>query len=179
MEKKEIINDVDMCEIYDKESPSTLEKIKLLPCVFKKPGKVGDFSWMLRRSKYNDVLFLFNDNQEQFEAFLEYKRSGEYNELAESRGGGNAVIRPYQLLDPPRAAGIPTGSNGKGYIDLNKAKPYIDDAISNIKNLINTGFYKRIAYSAEEDRRTLGSSIYIISDDVKEYIVSSLESLLE
>lgn len=150
-----------------------MSNITLLPCQFRKLGRSGDFSWMLRRSKYQDVLFVFNDNQEQFEAFHNGNQ-----ELAGKPGGGNAIIRPYQYTDPPRAAGIPTGSNSKGYQNLETAKPYIDKAINSIQELIITGRYKRLAYSCEEDGRTLGTSIFAPSDEVKEYIVASLENLL-
>jgi len=163
------------------------EGIKLIPSGFKGRNKEGDFSWMINRPEYNDVLFIFNDNQvvlkaslsrtSQFIAFIEYLRSGENNGMACSIGGGNAVIRPYQCLIPPKAAGIPTGSRGVGYQNLDAAKPYIDIAIEYINGLLKSGNYKRVMYSASRDGRTLGASIFSPSIEVKEYIVSSLENL--
>lgn len=153
------------------------EGIKLVPSGFKGRNKEGDFSWMINRPEYNDVLFIFNDNQEQFIAFIEYLRSGKNKGMACSIGGGNAVIRPYQCSIPPKAAGIPTGSRGTGYQNLEVAKPYIDRAIEYINGLLKSGNYKRVMYSASRDGRTLGASIFSPSTEVKEYIVSSLEKL--
>ena len=46
-------------------------------------------------------------------------------------GGGNAAIRPCRCEEPPRVAGIPTGTHGTGYPRLTpKVKAVIDDARS-------------------------------------------------
>jgi len=157
---------------FIKETPGT-EKIQILPVIFTIPGKIGDFNWMMQQPQYNDVLFLFNDNESQFLQFINNPGSKE----ACARGGGNAIIRPYQCLKPPRAAGIPTGDVYGGYKNLNKAKYYIDMAFDHIKNLLQTGNYKRIAYSAANDGRTLGTQIFSPSEDIKDYIVTNIEAL--
>lgn len=163
------------------QGKNPLDWIKITPFIFYGTGIVGDFNWMIKQPEYKGTLFLFNDNQEQFQKFAEYTITHSENDknLACSSGGGNAIIRPYQCLDPPRAAGIPTGVNGLGYKNLNTAKPYIDASTQYIKALLNTGLYDSIAYSSEYDGRTLGTSIYSPSNDVKEYIVQSLENIVK
>jgi len=54
-----------------------------------------DFSLMIKNHKYNDCLFLFNDN------FL--------HRNFRNPGGGSAKIRPYAFEAPCRAIGISTG----------------------------------------------------------------------
>jgi hypothetical protein len=130
---------------------------------------------MIQQPEYSDVLFLFNDNQEQFLDFIDELdiRKGC------AKGGGNAAIRPYQCATPTRAAGIPTGSNGRGYNNLNQSKQYIDGSFLRIKSLLNTGNYKRVMYSAGKDGRSLGTSIFSPSEQVKEYIISNIEKLAQ
>lgn len=161
-----------------KKSPSkTTKQISLLPVKFSKPGKIGDFAWMIQQPKYQRSLFIFNDNQEQFEAYLRYRQLGISQLGACSQGGGNAIIRPYQCQDPPRAAGIPTGKDGMGYQVLrsfnSNAITYIDAALKNIHQLLATGNYDQVIYSADEDDY-IGSGIFNIADEVKKYITEGL-----
>lgn len=139
--------------------------------VFKRPGEYGDFAWMIEQPEYADALFIFNDNEEQFLAY----RSDPRPPWACTEGGGNAVIRPYQCQDPPRAAGIPTGSAGRGYQELNDhVRSIIDRAISDIRELLETGRYERVFYSSD-GKGGLGTGIFTVSDDIKEYVVQELE----
>ena len=64
---------------------------------------------MIQQPEHARTLFVFNDNEEQFRAFLRNEPSGC------TGGGGNAVIRPWRCSEPPRAAGVPTGAGGAGY----------------------------------------------------------------
>jgi hypothetical protein len=45
--------------------------------VFTGPGKDGDFSWMIEQSQYRDVLFIFNDNEQQLRAHQDTPESAE------------------------------------------------------------------------------------------------------
>jgi hypothetical protein len=129
---------------------------------------------MITRPEYQDTLFLFNDNQEQFVAFLNYLRQPYNRALAAqacTAGGGNAVIRPYQCKQPPRAAGIPTGRAGHGYQYLPEALPYLQLAAQRIQALLATGRYRYLAYSAAADGYSLGTTIFAPSPAVKDYIV--------
>ena len=142
--------------------------VSIIPVVFEKANTYGDFGWMINQPEYKDVLFLFNDNQEQFVSFLK----GQYNGC--TRGGGNAIIRPYSCSNPPRSAGIPTGSENEGYSNLKEAKPYIDAAFKRIEQLISTKLYRRVMYSADKDGKSLGSSIFSPSQSVKDYILNKI-----
>jgi hypothetical protein len=52
-------------------------------------------------------------------------------------GGGE---RRYRCEEPPRAAGIPTGTHGTGYPRLTpEVKAVIDEALSVIADLVATG----------------------------------------
>ena len=53
----------------------------------------------------------------------------------------------------------------------------IDDAVAIIRELLATGRYDRIVYSAADDRGVLGTGIFAVGDDVKAYIVAQLRGL--
>lgn len=149
--------------------------IELIGSVFRGPGREGDFGWMIGRPEYADALFVFNDNEEQFLAHLRNPEDA----AGCSAGGGNAVIRPWQCREPPRAAGIPTGSlaNG-GYRQLSKdARTYIDEALVRIRNLIDVQGYHRVYYSAEHEGGALGTGIFDVDEGVKRYIMTRLREL--
>jgi hypothetical protein len=136
-------------------------------------GRSGDFAWMIEQDEYADALFVFNDNEEQFRAYQRDRTGG----AGCSRGGGNAVIRPYRCADPPRAAGVPTGAHGGGYSALtDDVRGVIDDAFAVIGELLATGRYARVFYSADADGG-LGTGIFTVADDVKAYIVDKLRAL--
>jgi hypothetical protein len=137
-------------------------------------GKPGDFGWMLCQTEYDGALFIFNDNEQQFRDFQKNPRSGS----GCSPGGGNAAIRPYRCQDPPRAAGVPTGSHGVGYERLtDHVRGVVDEAIGVVRDLVATGRYDRLIYSASGPDGGLGSGIFDIGDDVKGYIVDELRKL--
>lgn len=149
--------------------------VKLIGTVYRGGGREGDFAWMIQRADYADALFVFNDNEEQFLAHL--RDPG--NPSACSAGGGNAVIRPWQCKDPPRAAGIPTGSlaNG-GYRRLSEgARRSIDEALARIRHLVLTHGYRRIYYSAANEGGGLGTGIFEVAEPVKTYIMAGLREL--
>jgi hypothetical protein len=110
---------------------------------------------MLKQQTYDDALFIFNDNEEQFRAFIALKSSDEPNSagqlegLACQAGGGNAKIRPYQCQPGSRVAGIPTGTGGVGYasVDTPKAKESIDLAVANIRELVQTNDLRRVFFT--------------------------------
>jgi hypothetical protein len=148
--------------------------MEIIGVVFDGPRQYGDFAWMISRSEYDDALFVFNDNEGQFRAFRDDPRSA----LGCSSGGGNAAIRPARCLDPPRAAGIPTGDFG-GYPQLDDhARSVIDEAIAVIADLLASGRYRRVFFSsAADDPHLLGTGIFSVGDDVRHYIVQRLRAL--
>lgn len=145
----------------------------LVPITFTSQGKYGDFAWMIQDEFYGRGLFIFNDNEEQFLAFHRGDR-----DYGCRPGGGNAAVRGAQCWAHPRSAGIPTGSAGGGYRDLADAKPVIDLALNHVCDLLRSFHYDYIFYSAASDGHSLGSSIYNPSDEVKVYIVGSLNNII-
>jgi hypothetical protein len=145
---------------------------KIIPTVYSGMGKVGDFAWMQAQPEYASTLFVFNDNEEQFDAFLNGKASGF------TAGGGNAIARPWRKLDPVKSAGIPTGSLGSGYSVLDsKTQVKIDQALQIIEELLKTGIYEKLVFSADETLTTLGTGIFNVCDAVRNYIFEGLMKL--
>jgi hypothetical protein len=148
------------------------KSFEVIASVFSAPGCDGDFSWMSRQAEHEKTLFIFNDNEEQFRAFVKGERSGI------TAGGGNAGIRPLRGLKPPRAAGVPTGSRGGGYSRLDEStKKVIDDSLSVIQELLNSGDYERMVFSKDKSSPTLGTGIFLVAEDVKKYIYDSLMAM--
>jgi hypothetical protein len=144
---------------------------------FRHRGADGDFGWMIEQPEYDDALFIFNDNQEQF---LDYLTNPTPDGFGCEAGGGNAVIRPYRCVNPPRAAGLPTGSNGEGYAELTPAaKHVIAAAFGVVRETLASGRYRRIFYSAANTEGDLGTGIFEVGDDVKKYIVDELRQLAD
>jgi hypothetical protein len=139
--------------------------------IFSGRGKDGDFSWMIVQEKYRDVLFVFNDNEYQYKAHRDNPQAKE----GCSAGGGNAVIRPFQCLIPPRAAGVPTGPDYQSLTP--EVKKIIDEAVNTIKNVAIREHYRRIMYSAENSNGDLGTGIFNVGEDVKNYIVGRLRAI--
>ena len=134
-------------------------------------GADGDFAWMIEQPEYADALFIFNDNELQF---YEHQRALGSDHSC-GRGGGNAVIRPYECLNPPRATGIPTGMLG-GYDALSpESQRAIDDAIAYLGSLLAAGRYERVIYSWDAQSQTLGTGIFSVNHEVTDYIVEQIE----
>jgi hypothetical protein len=147
--------------------------VQVIGSQFAGGGRDGDFAWMIEQDAYADALFVFNDNEEAFRAFQRDRTGG----AGCSRGGGNAVIRPFRCADPPRAAGVPTGAHGRGYDRLtDDVKGVIDDAFDVIEELLASGRYARVFYSAGAGGG-LGTGIFNVAGDVKAYIVDRLRAL--
>jgi len=152
-------------------APARRTGIQVVPSMFTKHETAGDFVWMIRQPEYQRALFVFNDNESQFERFLAGDMQSGCNP-----GGGNAAIRPYQCETPRLAAGIPTGSiHGGGYTTLTpKVKTVIDRALTELGRVIEErGDVDRIYYSAKRDGG-LGTGIFEVGDDVKKYIVDGI-----
>lgn len=148
--------------------------IQLTGSQFVAPGADGDFSWMIEQPEYADALFVFNDNEEQFRAYVDEPA----DDFGYARGGGNAAIRPYRGLTPARAAGIPTGADGAGYSELNEhVRHVIDESLAVISAQLVAGRYRRLIYSAADESGALGTGIFEVGEDVKQYIVAGLRRL--
>ncbi|MGB8701511.1 MAG: hypothetical protein WCD18_19015 [Thermosynechococcaceae cyanobacterium] len=149
--------------------------MELIGTVFQGSGKYGDFGWMIEQPEFNDSLFIFNDNEEQFLAHLNDPESS----IGCSPGGGNAVIRPYQCQNPPRASGIPTGSKGIGYTQLtHDSAIIIDRSIEVIDSLLSTELYYQVFYSSIHENGPLGTGTFKVCDDIRAYILKQLRMLM-
>jgi hypothetical protein len=140
--------------------------IRVIGTVFKKRGEEGDFDWMIRSGKYNDALFIYNDD--------------EMRQHWKKAGTGNAVIRKYNryALDRPFSAGVVTGPSSSGYSKLTvEVRQRIDGCFSVIRELCKKHGYKTIYYSASTLNGLLGTSIFVVGEDVLQYITDNLHGL--
>jgi len=157
---------------------SSGNSIRVSGSIFRGTGRLGDFAWMIKRPEYARTLFVYNDNEEAFDAFQKDRING-----ACSAGAGNAIIRPYQCLKK-QAIGVPTGSTPEegapmeGYKSLDgHAKRKIDQAIASILELAQTGNYDMIKFSQAASGNTLGAGTFKVAEEVKNYIFQSLLGL--
>jgi hypothetical protein len=151
------------------------ENVAVVGVVFNGSGKYGDFAWMIEQSSYQDSLFVFNDNEAQYKEHRDHP--GQRNSNGCAPGGGNAIIRPYQCRKPPRAAGVPTGPN---YEKLTPSTAQIiEQAVENICQIVRAEKYRQVFYSATDENGDLGTSTFVVGDDVKRYIVEQLKSRLK
>jgi hypothetical protein len=149
--------------------------VELVGSIFKDRGERGDFGWMLRQPRYEDALFMFNDNEEEFRAHQAHVPGSQMCQP----GGGNAIIRPYQCQLPQRAAGIPTGSHGVGYGQLdNHVRRVIDEAVGVVASLLASGQFRRVIYSASNESGDLGTGIFRVRPEVRAYIVEGLRRVV-
>jgi hypothetical protein len=145
----------------------------VIKSTFTGPGRDGDFAWMVLQPQFTRTLFIFNDNEEEF---LDHLAGGEHQC---STGGGNAVVRPLQCLDEPRAAGVPTGSYREGphylgYSTLDgHVREMVERATSRIAELLASSRYDALAFSWDPETR-LGGRIFRTAQPVRDYIVDRL-----
>ncbi len=137
------------------------------PSFFIEKGQYGDFEWMIKSEDYKDALFIFNDNVEDHKSDV--------------IGGGNAIIRPFNKYglhsEYPRSAGIPTGQGSTGFKTLDEAtKKHIDDAVDEIKALIQKHHYQRVYFSSDREGG-LGTAIFTVGVEVRAYILQQILAL--
>jgi len=139
---------------------------QIIGTVYSKKNQVGDFDWQIRSGLYENALFLFNDDEKRHH----WKKAGT----------GNAVVRKYNmhaLPERPRSHGIVTG-NAAGYASLTpSAKAKIDECIEEARQIIEEHGYTTVYYSAATPNGSLGTSIFQICNDVREYITQQIKSL--
>ena len=166
--------DIELKQSNNQLSDSNdVSNIKVCHSQFSRIGYKGDFLWEIKQNIEPKTLYIFNDNENDHPTAV--------------RGGGNAVIRPFNRhgykekgIMYPRSAGISTGDYRGGYQLLSRdVKEHIDECIKEIKSLLSTGNYDTIKYSSCDDRGSLGTGIFRVCEDVKEYIVDELKSLKE
>ena len=143
--------------------------IKFIPIVYDRenPDPNTDFKNLIKKDK--NSLFIFNDNDESFP---------EDSRLFCVDGAGNAQIRRYQCKDPRQAVGIPTGSLDKGgYKKLDEwEKSQIDRSFVIINNLLETGNYTKVYYSAEKNG-DIGQGTFTVNKNIIKYITEKLKKI--
>ena len=146
--------------------------INIIPSVFSQNKANGDFSWEImydKRSK--DTLYIFNDNH------LEHKTS--------KKGDGNALIRIYNKYSKyplVRSAGISTGWKPRFPFktsDKVKWREIIGKEFKEIKQLLETGKYNNLVFSAEkieDNSYILGTDIFAgsMDDELLTYIPNKI-----
>ena len=155
--------------VQTNQQKTTAMTIKVVRSTYRGAGVLGDYLWMIDQPEFARALFIFNDNEEQFDAYVAGEASGF------TAGGGNAAIRPLRKHSPPRAAGVPTGKHGRGYSALDATtKSKIDEALAVIHALLKTGDYDQIVVSKDKDDDTLGTGIFEVAREVRDYIYQQL-----
>lgn len=144
-------------------------KCKVMPTFYCGIGKFGDWTWMKDQPVFAHSLFVFNDNEEQFDAYLAEA------EFGYSAGAGNAVARPWRRLNPPKSAGVPTGKNGIGYQHFDEeTKEKIDKSLTVIYDLLKTFYYDYLLFSTDKTGKTIGTNTYEVDEKVLQYIFDRL-----
>lgn len=152
-----------------------MSSLTVVGSFYRGPRKTGDFHHMIQSGLYENALFIYNDNEEH------YRRQSFY------AGKGNAVIRKFNKYNPeykdnPMSAGIPTGSfQNRGYASSTpEVKQIIDDCIEDIRQIIRCHNKKVVYYSASEDHDfpLLGTSLFKVGIDVRQYITDQLRNLV-
>jgi hypothetical protein len=91
-----------------------------------------------------------------------------------SIGAGNGIIRPWQCVTPPCAAGVPTGPN-YAKLDPRTSPKLIDEAAATVEKVATDNNYTRIFFSADSHGH-LGTGTFKVGSDVKAYIVEKLKA---
>lgn len=145
--------------------------VKIIGIIYKNRNEFGDFNFMINSGEYENCLFIYNDNEENY-----------YNKTC-YKGKGNAIIRMYnkysEYKENPYSAGIPTGSlKYKGYNELNERnKKIIDDCIDDIQEIIKKNNKKTIYYSVNDKNGILGTNLFNVNNTVLEYITYKIFDL--
>lgn len=137
--------------------------MKVIGTTFIKKDQYGDFEWMINQPQYKNSIFIFNDNEE------------DYN--SSKRGGGSACIRPYNGVDgrKPRSHGIPTGNSFGGYQKLDEWNKYIiHKSIVELVEKVTEFGYDTIYYSSRKDSILIGNGIFQIDERVIIFITDKL-----
>jgi hypothetical protein len=144
----------------------------------------GDFSTMIDDERYQNVLFLFNDDIDHFYSSGSRKDGRKIINYTEKnyklKGWGTAAIRPYREI---RSEGVPTGW---GYGESNyfksistEVKRHIDVAIDRIAHSLINNNYKYAIIAGTRDGR-IGHGVYKgITEEVSMYIMLSVAKLFD
>lgn len=162
------------------KSPSSVKvntQVELIPIVSYRNQSANDFLNIINQPEFDNALFLFDEDQEDFIKYAKFLQSKNMNRLICKSFSSD--LRDYRCLDLPKAAGIPVGVNGVGYTNIFQAIPYIQAAIDYIRELLNTEKYSSIVYLSKDDGRTFSTYPMRQSHDIIEFITGSIEELVQ
>ena len=156
--------------------------IEIVPVVYDRETKNGDFKAMIKSGKHNDTAFIINEN-------LLHMSDWEDN----TAGAGTAELRPlswqYNQDNPKQSeqalvVGIPTGVSiaSRGFKALDQfSKKVLRLSFMRIVLLLRRfPHIQRIVYSADpENRFLLGTSVFAVDEKVLQYISKSIWKLPE
>ena len=142
--------------------------VLLFPIVYNPYDPSTDFYNLIRDEKYDDAIFLFNDNF--------------HDRNCSHPGGNSARIRPFTFQNPPKAMGISTGwSSGEGgFRSLNKD---VEDAIFICFEVLNLLLFdnphiKRVFYSCDRNNhKSLGYAIFSPCKEVISFITEKIQNI--
>ena len=174
------------------EEDKPVEGIEVIPSNFKGINQPGDFNWEILnpdRTNSAETLYIFNDN---------------HNDHATAEAGnGNAVIRQYnrysnsnrpnrsarKLSEFPASAGICTGGDGIGYKTLDQVikgkytvRDQINSDVKEIREILKRKYsngnkaYEYVQFSSDGNGG-LGTSIFVVGDEVKRHILKEIKKL--
>jgi len=132
--------------------------------IYKNKEEYGDFYWMINTGYYQDTLFIFDDNVDDYNTDIE--------------GHGLLKIKKYNefgTFEKISSAGIIMGNsfnNSFNKLD-DKTKNIIDRSINDIKKLIIEYNFKEIYYLSDKDG-LIKSSFYYPNKDIIKYVSEQL-----
>ena len=135
--------------------------------VYKNKDEYGDFYWMINTGDYNNVLFIFDDNYEDYDTNIIRNDS--------------SIIRQYNKFGKYKnihSAGVIMGdlyNNGFGILDIAN-KELIDKSIENIRDLIIEYKYTEIYFQSDE-YGFIKSNLYYLDNGITNYVSTQLFSL--
>ena len=158
--------------------------VRVIGVEFQYGTTMGDFHKMLQQpSIKHNMVALFNDNHHQWILADPNKASFYDNRDAHSRGGGNAIVRPYQQSH--HAIGMPTGP----YDSLNDYYT-VHDEILTVEQIIHAATVrvcqlfvnhpeKEVLYYSASSTGEIGLGIFagMLGTDVREYITACIKAI--
>ena len=135
--------------------------------IYTKSNEYGDFDYMINSGDYENILFLFDDNEETYNTCI--------------CGKGITNIRKYNEFSNNcniRSAGIIMSASNISFNILNdKNKNIINICFEKIKDFIIEYKYTKIYYSCDKNGLIKSNNKYI-DNKIIEYITNKISSLV-
>jgi len=158
--------------------------VRVIGVQFQYGKTIGDFHQMLQEpSIKHNMVALFNDNHEQWVLADPNKASFYDNPGAHSRGGGNAIVRPYQRSY--HAIGMPTGPYNslddkyEVHGEILTVAQIIHAATVRVCQLFVNHPEKEVLYYSATSSGEIGLGIFagLVGFDVREYTTACIKAI--